>query len=100
MPDGPAPTDKHDKKRAKAELKAAKKQARAKEKQAAVTLPPSGIPRGAPPPAPDSPAERSARAAEEKVRLERWRVLLGAVGALVALITLFLMLRRGCGDAA
>jgi ferric-dicitrate binding protein FerR (iron transport regulator) len=40
-----------------------------------------------------SPAERSARAAEQKVRLERWRVGLAALGTLAAIVTGVLALR-------
>ncbi len=40
----------------------------------------------------DSPAARSAAAAERQVVLTRWRVVLGLLAVIVALITMFLTL--------
>lgn len=81
------------KKMAKAKAKAAKK--RAKLDQAASSAAAEHVP-----PSPGtvedlSPAERSARAAEKKIVLERWRMVLAAIGTLIALLSLFLMY-RGC----
>jgi hypothetical protein len=81
------------KKQAKAEAKAAKKQAKAEADTAAAAEAARQSPAG---PDPDSPAERSARAAERKVALESWRTIFAAVGALVALGTLLFMARQGC----
>ena len=73
------------KKLAKATAKAAKKQARAEQKVG----PPA---EGARAPAADrSPAERSAEAAERQVALQRWRVVLAVVGAIIALATLLVI---------
>ena len=74
------------KKLAKAAAKAAKKRAKA-EKGDGTTAAASPTP-----PAGRSPAERSAEAAERQVALHRWRVILAAIGALIALITLLVML--------
>jgi uncharacterized membrane protein len=95
------------KKRAKAAVKAAKKRAKLEEKVG----PPVETP--APSPAPDvssatassaetsraretkiSSAERSAAAAERQVVLQRWRVIVGAIAAIIALATLLVMLLR------
>ncbi|MBK9120714.1 MAG: hypothetical protein IPM18_14130 [Phycisphaerales bacterium] len=46
---------------------------------------------------PLSPAERSAQAAEAKVRLERWRTFIAAIAAVGALLTVLITLPRGCG---
>lgn len=75
------------KKLAKAESKATKKRPRVE--------PPAGAPVGAPPAQGRSPAERSADAAERQVALQRWRVILAVVAALVALATLLIMWQRG-----
>ncbi len=91
---------KDDKKRAKSEAKAAKKQAKADKaavqaeaEQVAAEMQ-AGQEGGDV--AGDSPAERSARAAEEKVRLERWRVVFGALAALAALAGVLFGLSQGC----
>jgi len=67
------------KKLAKASQKAAKKVAAAQRVAAAPDSPAIGG---------DSPAERAARAAEQKVALERWRTWLAAIGVLLAILTL------------
>lgn len=41
-----------------------------------------------------SPAERAAAAAERQVALQRWRVILGIVGALIAIATFLIMWNR------
>lgn len=69
------------KKLAKAAAKSAKKQARA---QRAAPSSAAG----------HSPTERSADAAERQVALHRWRVVLAVIGAIIALITLLVMLLR------
>jgi hypothetical protein len=76
------------KKLAKAAAKAAKKKGKVTE--------PTGLPgAGAPPPAgARSPSERSAEAAERQVALQRWRVVLAVIGAIIAITTLLVMLLR------
>lgn len=83
----PPNDDKAAKKRAKAEAKAAKKEAKAEAAAAEAANPSSA----------DDHAERSLRASETKVRLERWRTVFAAIGALVAAGTLGVMLLRSCG---
>lgn len=107
MSDDPNST-KDAKKQAKAEAKSAKKQAKAEQlaavARAQATAPPpantnTNTNATTPPDAqPDglSAAERSARAAEQKVALERWRTAFGALGVLAALVTLLWTLRNGC----
>jgi hypothetical protein len=75
------------KKLAKAESKAAKKRVG--------TEAPADAPAAASPVGGRSPAERSADAAERQVALQRWRVILAVVAALVALATLLIMWQRG-----
>ena len=41
-----------------------------------------------------SPAERSAEAAEKQLQLHRWKVALGAISVLIALVSLILLLSR------
>ena len=41
-----------------------------------------------------SPAERSADAAEKQLNLHRWKVIFAGVSALIALVTLVLLLLR------
>ncbi len=73
------------KKLAKAAAKAAKK----KGKVAPTIGPPSA---GAPPAAGDrSPAERAADAAERQVALQRWRVGVAVLAAIIALATLLIL---------
>jgi hypothetical protein len=89
------------KERAKAEKKLAKARVKAEKKLGA------GAPTGGPatpeapapaipsaPGAPDglTPAERSARAAERQVSLQRWRILFALLGFVVALATLLWMI--------
>jgi len=79
---------KAEKKRAKAEMKAAKKRPAAggaEGTSGAVTPVPVS-------PGMVSPAERSARAAETQVKLQRWRILFALLGFAVALATLAWMI--------
>ncbi len=87
-------TTKEAKKLAKAAEKAAKKEAKA---EAAARAAEAGGNGANATPDPNSPAERSAWAAERKVRLEQWRTVFAAVTALAALITIVFALRGGCG---
>jgi|GEM_PF-5404404 len=64
--------------------KAAKAAVKAAKKQAIIPAPP-----GAGDEQKNSPAARSAAAAERQVGLTRWRVVLGILSILVALITLY-----------
>ena len=73
------------KKIAKAAAKAAKKGASAGSPPAAEPSAPAGG---------QTPAERSAAAAERQVALQRWRVILAVVAAAIALITLLVMVFR------
>ena len=76
------------KKLAKAAAKAAKKRGKVVE--------PIDAPGAGPPAAAGgrSPAERSAEAAERQVALQRWRVVLAVIGAIIAITTLLVMLLR------
>jgi hypothetical protein len=76
------------KKLAKAAAKAAKKQRQGVQP---VGSPPPGA--GAPVGG-RSPAERSAEAAERQVRLQRWRVLIALLAAVIGLVTLLVLLLR------
>ncbi|MFQ5805292.1 MAG: hypothetical protein ACE5I3_02450 [Phycisphaerae bacterium] len=71
------------KKLAKAAAKAAKKKAKLEH--------PGRSPAGAATSG-RSPAERSAEAAERQVALQRWRVVLAVVGAIIAFATLLVVL--------
>ncbi len=42
-----------------------------------------------------SPAQRSAEAAEKQLVLHRWKVIFGAVSALIALVSLIVLLLKG-----
>ena len=42
-----------------------------------------------------TPAERSAEAAEKQLQLHRWKVIFAAASALIALVSLFVLLLRG-----
>ena len=70
----------------KAAVKTAKKQAKALQKVAKQRQRASAVPSPAGD-GPGSPAERAARAAEQKLGLERWRTWLAAVGVLIALLS-------------
>ena len=41
-----------------------------------------------------TPAERSAEAAEKQLQLHRWKVAFGAISALIALVSLIVLLLR------
>lgn len=84
---------KNAKKAAKARVMAAKKAAEAEPTTSSPPGPPTSHPEHS---GSDSPAERSARAAEKKVLLERWRTILAAIATLAALITALFALRNGC----
>ena len=88
-------SSKEAKKLAKAAAKTAKKEAKAEEAARAAEMaaanPPDASHDG------ESPAERSARAAERKVRLEQWRTMFAAVTAIVGLLTILFAVQRGCG---
>jgi len=73
------------KKLAKAAAKAAKKQAAAGSSLSTNTATPAEG---------RSPAERAADAAERQVTFQRWRVILAAIGAAIALITLLVIILR------
>ena len=45
-------------------------------------------------PAEKTPAERSAEAAEKQLSLHRWKVIFAAVSALIALVSLIVLLLR------
>lgn len=87
----PVDQDKQAKKLAKAAEKAAKKQAAAEAKAKAAESNAEGESKSD-----DSLAQRSLEAAEKKVKLETWRTVFAALGALVGIGTLALMLRGGC----
>ncbi len=72
------------KKLAKAETKAAKKAP----STSGETAPPSSWT------GERTPAERSAEAAEKQLQFHRWRVILAAVSALIALISLIVLLLK------
>jgi hypothetical protein len=76
------------KKLAKAAAKAAKKKAKVAEP---TDSPGVGAPAAT---GARSPSERSAEAAERQVALQRWRVVLALVAAIIALATLLIMLLR------
>jgi hypothetical protein len=81
-----------EKKLAKAAAKAAKKRAKAAVRTGESAAPTDEIPSGSPD---RSPAERAADAAERQVSLQRWRVVLALIAALIGLGTLAAMLLRG-----
>lgn len=89
MTDADHDANKQAKKVAKSEAKAAKKLAKA---EAAAAPPQSPAPASGD----QSATERSVRAAEQKVRLERWRTVIGAIGALIAFATFVVMFVKGC----
>ena len=81
----------------KADLKVQKKLAKAEAKtvKRGVAFPGGTVP-GDPvqTPVPDdgkTPAERSAEAAEKQVSLNRWKVIFGALSALIALVSLVVL---------
>lgn len=75
------------KKQAKAEAKAAKKAPPATDETVLLS---SGA-------GEKTPAERSAEAAEKQLQFHRWRVVLAAVSALIALLSLIVLLLRTRG---
>jgi len=95
--DKPDNADKVAKKLGKARVKAAKKLAKTQQPlPAAAERAGEDAPSSANAATQLKLAERSARAAEQKVRLERWRVVVATIGVLIGLATLLFMLRTGC----